>query len=211
MHHLKRFAPLISLLLLTAALVFIWHEIEHIEYAQIRSALHRVPLSSILIAVGLTILNYLVLIGYDYLAVRSIGKPVPLRFIAVASFVGFSTSYNFSSLLGGPAIRFRFYSKWGFTPQELVRIIVMIGVTYWVGVAFLGSILFIIENIPVPERIRFFTGSTRWLGGILAAIVCAYLVWVARQKGGWRIGDTEITPPSIVLTGQQRSRWRWSF
>jgi len=208
MHYLKRFAPWISLLILIAALVFIWHEIEHIQYGQVRAALHRISASSVLIAVGLTVLNYLVLVGYDYLAVRSIGRAVPFRFVAVASFVGFSTSYNFSSLLGGPAIRYRFYSKWGFTPQELVRIIVMIGATYWVGVAFLGSVLFIIENIPFPDRLQVFKGtpsliSTRGVGWILAAIVAAYLVWIARSKGGWRIGDTEINPPSIGLTAQQ--------
>jgi phosphatidylglycerol lysyltransferase len=201
--HLKRFAPAISLLLLTAALVFIWHEIEHIQYAQVRSALHRVPRSAIAIAVVLTILNYLVLIAYDYLAVRSIGKSVPLRFIAIASFVGFSTSYNFSSLLGGPAIRFRFYSKWGFTPQELVGIMVMIGATYWVGVAFLGSILFIIEDMPLPTRLPFSTGSTRWIGCILAVIVSAYLAWVVSQKSVWRIGGAKLTPPSVSLTVQQ--------
>lgn len=208
MHHLKRFAPWISLLILIAALFFIWHEIEHIQYGQVRSALHRIPVFSVSIAVVLTALNYLVLVGYDYLAVRSIGRPVPFRFVAIASFVGFSTSYNFSSLLGGPAIRYRFYSKWGFTPQELVRIIVMIGVTYWVGVAFLGSVLFIVENIRFPDRLQVFKSypallSTQGIGWILAAVVAAYLVWVVRQKGGWRIGDTEIKPPSIGLTAQQ--------
>ncbi|MFN7627858.1 MAG: hypothetical protein ACK5PZ_13585, partial [Pirellula sp.] len=208
MHHLKRFAPWISLLILIAALVFIWHEIEHIQYGQVRSALHRIPVLSILMAVALTALNYLVLVGYDYLAVRSIGRPVPLRFVAIASFVGFSTSYNFSSLLGGPAIRYRFYSKWGFTPQELVRIIVMIGVTYWVGVASLGAVLFIVENMPFPDQLQVFKSypsllSTQGIGWILAAVVAAYLVWVVRQKGGWRIGDTEVKPPSIGLTAQQ--------
>ena len=46
----------------------------------IRASLAAIPAGRIWTAVVLTALNYVVLIGYDYLAVRSIGHPLPSRY-----------------------------------------------------------------------------------------------------------------------------------
>ena len=62
----------------------------------------------------LTVLNYAILVGYDWFAVRWVGeKDLPLRKIALASFTGYAFSYNFGATLFGTSIRYRLYSAWG--------------------------------------------------------------------------------------------------
>lgn len=59
-----------------------------------------IPLSRLLLAIGLTVVNYVILVNYDWLAVRYIGHPLSLARVALASFVGYVSSNNFGMLLG---------------------------------------------------------------------------------------------------------------
>ena len=55
MQFLKRYSFLIPIALLIVALFFIWHELAHLKFSDIRSALHQSPASSIGLAIALTI------------------------------------------------------------------------------------------------------------------------------------------------------------
>ena len=79
------------------------------------------------------IVNYIILVGYDWLALKAIHKSLPLPRVGLVSLVGQAVSYNFGALLGGTSVRYRFYSAWGFSLVEIVRLVLMLAVTFWVG------------------------------------------------------------------------------
>ena len=61
-----------------------------------------------------TVLNYLILTGYDQLAFLYIRRPIAKWQIAMASFVGYAIANNVGfALLSGTSARYRFYSRWG--------------------------------------------------------------------------------------------------
>jgi phosphatidylglycerol lysyltransferase len=185
---------------LIASLILLWHELAHLHYADIRAAINRIATAKVALAVLFTVANYLVLIGYDYLAVKSIGRPIPLKSVALASFVGFATSYNFSTLFGGPAIRYRFYGKWGFSTNELIRILGMIGITFWIGACALAGVLFTVLNEKIPESLRLPIASTRPIGIVLFVFVIGYLVVLARSGDTLRLWRFYFPLPSLKLT-----------
>ena len=68
----------------------------------------------VLAALALTLLGHLVHVGYDLLALRYAGHPVPLRRIAFGSLVTYSVSAvtGFTGVVGA-SLRYRFWSAWG--------------------------------------------------------------------------------------------------
>nr|HPM83274.1 YbhN family protein [Candidatus Anammoximicrobium sp.] len=113
----------VVVLIFAGAAWLLYHELKHYRVRDIRHSLGMIPAGRVWLAIGLTALNYLVLIGYDFLAVRSIRHPLPLGQIALASFTGFATSYNFGALLGGTSVRYRLYSAWGLSAVDIVRLV----------------------------------------------------------------------------------------
>src|SRR3954466_6055540 len=92
---LHRIAPVLVTVLFTAAVYLLYRKVSHYNFAEIRNAVYQIPRTQILLSFVPTVCNYMILIGYDLLAVKSIGHPLPLRRVALASFIGFATTYNF--------------------------------------------------------------------------------------------------------------------
>ena len=124
------------------------------------------------------VINYMILVGYDWLALKAIHKQLPLPRVALVSFVGQAVSYNFGALLGGTSVRYRFYSAWGFSLTDIVRLVLMLAVTFWVGALGLCGIIFMIAPPVIPDELlrHMPIADVRILGVILFMVACSYLV-----------------------------------
>ena len=129
-------------------------------------------------SIGLMIVNYIILVGYDWLALKAIHKSLPLPRVGLVSLVGQAVSYNFGALLGGTSVRYRFYSAWGFSLAEIVRLVLMLAVTFWVGALGLCGVVFLLAPPVIPDELlaKMPIHDVRFLGGILLAIALSYLV-----------------------------------
>ena len=92
--------------------------------------------------------------------------------------MGQAVSYNFGALLGGTSVRYRFYSAWGFSLVEIVRLVLMLAVTFWVGALGLCGVVFLLAPPVIPDELlaKMPIHDVRFLGGILLAIALSYLV-----------------------------------
>ena len=88
----------------------------------------------VLLAFGLTAVNFIVLAGYDILALNYIGHPLPPYRPVLASFAGnaFSNTIGLSTLAGS-TVRYRLYSSWGLSAGEIAKIVVFTTLTLWLG------------------------------------------------------------------------------
>ena len=98
--------------------------------------------------------------------------------MGLVSLVGQAVSYNFGALLGGTSVRYRFYSAWGFSLAEIVRLVLMLAVTFWVGALGLCGVVFLLAPPVIPDELlaKMPIHDVRFLGGILLAIALSYLV-----------------------------------
>ena len=173
---IRRWAgPVLVLVVLAAALTLLYRELHKYHYHEVKESISKIPGWRLAACLGLTALNYLLLIGYDLIAIRSIGHPLPLPKVALASFAGFATSYNFGALLGGTPVRIRLYSSFGMSAAEIVRMMVAIGTTFWMGVFALAGLIFVVDPFPVPESLHLAVSSMRPIGIVLVALAAAYL------------------------------------
>src|SRR6476646_6613279 len=147
---LKRALPaLIGLLLFAAALAILRQELHAVTWHDLTAEVLRTPPARLGLALLLTVLNYTVLIGYDFLAIAYIGKRLSLDRIALASFLAYAISNNVGfAMLSGTSVRYRFYTRWGLTAAELSRVVVANATTFWVGLLLLSGASLALSRLP---------------------------------------------------------------
>lgn len=151
----------------------------------------------LLLALGLTAANFIVLAGYDILALNYIGHPLPPHRPVLASFAGnaFSNTIGLSTLAGS-TVRYRLYSSWGLSPGEIAKIVIFTTLTLWLGLFAIGGITFTLKPLPLPDWVSLPFTTTRPLGFILLLAPLAYLYAAAKKETPWRIGKlTLLLPP----------------
>jgi len=151
----------------------------------------------VLLAFGLTAVNFIVLAGYDILALNYIGHPLPPYRPVLASFAGnaFSNTIGLSTLAGS-TVRYRLYSSWGLSAGEIAKIVVFTTLTLWLGLFSIGGIVFTAKPLPLPGWVTLPFSTTRPLGIILLLAPVAYLYAAAKKETPWRIGKlTLLLPP----------------
>jgi len=193
----------VVLLIFAGAAWLLYHELRHYRVRDIRHSLRMIPASRVGLAVGLAALNYLILIGYDFLAIRSIRHPLGLGRIALASFTGFATSFNFGALLGGTSVRYRLYSAWGLSAVDILRLVLMLGLTFWFGIFGLAGVLFLIDPFPIPAALALPFATVRPLGWGLLALTIGYLGLSVFWKRPIRFRNTQVSLPGPGISALQ--------
>ncbi|HEX2309577.1 MAG TPA: hypothetical protein VHH91_02570, partial [Vicinamibacterales bacterium] len=133
-------SPFLGLLLFAAALWVLNREVRHLSLHGLSEAIRNLPRSGVALAFVFTILNYVILTGYDQLAFVYIGRTISRWQVAMASFVGYAIANNVGfALLSGTSARYRFYSRWGLSGGDISRVVVFYSGTFWLGLIVLGS------------------------------------------------------------------------
>jgi phosphatidylglycerol lysyltransferase len=176
-----------------AALAVLKHELAHYNYRDIERSLAEIPRGHLLLALALTVVNYWVLGGYDYLGLTFLGRNLGYRRVALASFLTYASSHNFGALLGGTSMRYRIYSSWGLSALEIAKLVGFCGLTFSLGVCALGGVALSIGSPVVADAVGLRPLDLRLVGAALLTGVLAYVAITAlgrlpaalqrRQKG----------------------------
>ena len=117
---LQRRRPYTGFVMFLAAIRIVHHELKLHGIAEISSGLEQVPVSVILLGILLTGIDDLCLTGYDFMALRHLGRSLRPRNVILASLVRFSISKNTGQvMISGSFMRYRFYSLWGLSDREI--------------------------------------------------------------------------------------------
>jgi phosphatidylglycerol lysyltransferase len=109
-----RLALAATAVIFCAALAVLYREFASITPREVLARLAAMPAHWVLAAVALTAASYLLLTGYDFLALRYVGRRLRLRDVLLASFTAFAFSNNLGfQLLSGGSTRYRVYSSLG--------------------------------------------------------------------------------------------------
>ena len=201
---LRILQPSIVLAVFVAAVWLLYRELSDFQYEEFQEGLKDIDARDIAWAIGLTILNYVILFGYDYLAIRYLKHPLPAWKLMLASFVGNVASLNFGSLLGGTSVRYRFYSLWKFSGLEILQLVVILGLTFWLGVCLLAGIVFLAADFPIPAKLadRLPVADVQIVGAVLIALVAGYLAVCALRRRPLKVFKAEVPlpPPWLSLS-----------
>ncbi len=192
--------PLFVVTVMVAALWTLHRQLHQYHLRDILNSLAAIPPRRIVLATALTITNYLVLVGYDWLGLRYIRHPMNLGRITLAAFLGYAVGNNFGTLLGGSTIRVRLYTAWGLSAEEIVKLVLMLSTTFWIGLFALAGVVFVIDPLPIPSGLHLPFVSTTPLGLALGSLSAAYLILCAFWREPLTIGQWRYSLPPVRLS-----------
>ena len=194
---------LIFALFVVGIMVF-YRQIQHINPHDLLAQLKALPVSKFILAFIFTLGGYLALVGYDWSALRYIGKKLPLPFIAFTSFIGYSLSNTIGiSWLSGGAVRYRLYSRVGLSSKEIALIIAFCVVGFGIGEVLVGGLALVIHPFVFADYFSIPSWIVRTVAFISLGFVVGSLVLRSRRNGEikWKQSTFKI-PSTQILTGQ---------
>ena len=190
-------------LVFAGSLWVIARELRGFQYAEVWAYLTDLPASNVFLALGLTALTFVVLAGYDTLALRYVGAGLSTRRVAFSAFIGYAVSQAIGNpILTGGSVRYRLYSIWGLTPADVAKAILFAGISFWLGFFALGGGVFSFAPIGLAETFEL-PVPPAVLGGLCFLPVGAYVgLAVFREKPFTLWGWTLEAPPLWMLPVQ---------
>lgn len=205
----RRFAWLgmiASALILCASAYVLWRIGREISVEKLTTAFYSTERWLLASAALLTGVSYLLLTGYDALALRQMRLKIPYRITALASFTSYAVSFNLGfPLVTGGAVRYWIYASRGLSASQVASLTVIAGITFWLG---MGAVLsWTLLSEAEAAAFLFNTKiSLVYLAGIAALVIIAgYFGFiggkrrVARLQGwrlelpGWRLSLAQMT------------------
>jgi phosphatidylglycerol lysyltransferase len=201
---LKRLTPLLGLGLFAMAAVVLYRQLQAYRLHDILSWIRAMPSGQVWTAVLLTIGSYLVMTGYDLLALRYIRHPLALGKIALASFLGYAFSNNVGfSMIAGASVRYRLYSAWGLSAVEITKVVLFCTTSLWLGFFLLSGAVFMTQPLTLPQSLHWPVDAVRPLGAVLLVIALFYFGATMMGKKALALRDWRFSLPSWRLAGAQ--------
>lgn len=190
-----------SVALFGLALYIIGRTLSEISYADLVGAIRETSAQQVFGALALTTLSYVVLTGYDVVALRHIGAYAPYRVSALASFASCAISFNLGfPIITSAAVRFWVYSRAQLTALQVATVTVFAGVTFWLGMTMMVGVGLVAgaEALAQLDRLPVFLHFL--LGVAICAGVAGYCVWTALARRHIRLRGLVLELPPLVPT-----------
>jgi uncharacterized membrane protein YbhN (UPF0104 family) len=169
---------------------------------QLEASVRSFPLERMAAAGGFAALSYFCLTFFDWLGLRYVGRPLPWRKAALASFCSLSIGHNIGmSALSSGAVRYRFYSRWGLTNGQIAKLILFCALTVAIGLRTLAGVALLVRSAQAGAVSGL--GQPAIVGIALAclSLIVAYLAFAAygRAPRLMRRWGLDIPPLPIAL------------
>lgn len=203
---LRRFLRILGLLSVLSifgfALYILQRELHDVHWRDIRTELRSFSSTRLFFAGLCVIVSYTCLTLYDYLAFYYLQRKQRYLRVAPASFITYVISHNVGfSFLGASAMRFRFYSAWSMTSEQIAKIIFFCSWSFWLGLLGLGGGILVFSGRSATPLLMVAPLGLRLLGTIFLGLLAAYLgACFFHGRVRFRNWEMEMPPPRIALS-----------
>ncbi|TDL87981.1 bifunctional lysylphosphatidylglycerol flippase/synthetase MprF [Meridianimarinicoccus aquatilis] len=161
------------------------------------------PPHVLLLALCATAVGYTALLGYDWLALRFIGRKLPPRVVAFGGFLGYAFGNTIGvSVVSGGAVRYRIYSAFGLNAFEVTAVSTYIAMALGTGLTLIGltALSFhpaiAVPYLPLSPSLISFTAAASVLVAVGAIL---WVSWSGISQKVWRFELSLPEPKSLGL------------
>ena len=194
----RALSSVVGLALFLAALVVLWHQLSEVTWRALLADVAATPRTALLLALLLTSLSYITLSGYDFVAMSYIRKSLPRAHVGWVSFLAYAVANNVGfAALSGASVRYRFYTRWGLTAEDLSLVVLSNVVACWVGLLMLGGV----SLVSAPHAVATLPWP-RWtvpVGWLFIGVAVAYVILVAIWRAPVRVRGFSVPSPRVPL------------
>ncbi|WP_414157204.1 lysylphosphatidylglycerol synthase domain-containing protein [Pseudomonas sp. BNK-15] len=193
----KRLLTLLFIVLIPALLYML---ARNLDWNEVRQSLVAYKPSTLIIGLGLALCSYLTFAGYDLLARAYTGHHLPARQVLPVAFVCYAFNLNFTTWVGGVALRYRLYGRLSLDTGTITKILTLGLLTNWMGYMLLAGTVFALRLVKLPENWAVGVTGLQMIGFLLLGVALAYLLACGfAKRRTWRVREHEITLPSLRL------------
>lgn len=195
--------------ILTAALfamgmLALYHLLRPVDLKQVMAQVRGTQWHIIAVALLATFTGYAAMIGYDWSALRYLGKRLPLPTIMTGGFLGYAlgNTIGIGPVTGG-AVRYRIYSALGLTGYDIAAIAIFGSVAFGLGAGVIGFGALAYHPDALKSLMPVNPSVSRWIGigALLAALVL--IIAIGLRKSEIQIRGHRFRLPSLgLMTGQ---------
>jgi glycosyltransferase 2 family protein len=196
---------IVSFGLFVVALGVLYFVVDGLDAEKVRAAFARADRKQILLAMSFTAISYLMLTGYDWIALKEVTTlQIRYRIAALASFTSYAVSFTLGfPLLTAATVRYWIYSSVGLGAKAIASLTLIAGITFWLGMGVvLGSVM-----IAAPAATATFTRLPVSMNILVGIAVCAavafYLLLVKRGNRRMAIQGWQLRLPGVDVTIKQ--------
>lgn len=200
-----KLAPvLIGLALFIAGISALYRILAPIHLHDVLAQARAMPTARLLAALAATFAGYVALIGYDWSALRYLGKKIPFRIVAIGGFLGYSFGNTVGvSAISGGAVRFRIYSAFGLSGFEVAAVSTFVSLAFGLGITVVGLTALAVHPYALSGLIALPPVQIRVLAGGTALLIVGVMNWLGATGKSLKIRKFEVPAPSPgILYGQ---------
>jgi len=172
----------------------------NVDWNEVYRTLRDYNAITLLLAGAATLASYLVYGFYDVLGKHYVQHHMPVRQILPVTFVCYAFNLNLTAWVGGIALRFRLYSRFGLRASQITRIFTLSILTNWLGYIALAGLVFAVGWVAPPAEWEVSDTALHLLAGALLLVAAAYVMACGfSRRRHWKVRDHEIQLPSLRL------------
>lgn len=173
-----------------------------IDWSEVLTAVRALPLATVALAAAVAVAAHAVYMTYDLLARRHVGHRLGTGRTAAIAGVCFAFNLNLGALVGGVALRYRLYGRFGLPASVITRILGFSLLTNWMGYAALAGAFFTSGLVDLPDDAPVSSTALRAFGAVLLLVVAAFLAacrWSRRRRWDVRGHAVELPRARMAL------------
>ncbi|KKK82109.1 hypothetical protein LCGC14_2806680, partial [marine sediment metagenome] len=200
----KHAALIITVLLFLAGTYALYSLISPLDIRAVLRQLRATPSGLVLAAIAATGVGYAALVGYDWSALRYLGKRVPLPTIALGGFLGyaFGNTIGLSAVSGG-AVRYRIYSALGLDAYDVAAVSSFAAISYGFGATVIGLVALAVNPHALGGVTQIDPAMLRIMALIAVAAALGTLAVLSIRGGTLRVGRFSLRAPTLSDLGRQ--------
>lgn len=189
----------LALFALSLAILHRWAA--NVGLAELHRELAEFSLVRILLAILATALSFSALVGYEYYAVRYVGRKMATPVVALYSFITQSIAHAVGfAIFVGATIRYKLYAPAGFTILDIAKIQVFFTTTFGLGAMTLIGAVLVIEPGPLENALGLPHLLWRAVGVALLTAVLAFVTVGAHLRRPLNLFGHLIALPGPKVT-----------
>ena len=175
-----------------------------VNFKDVMTQVRGTPWNIIALALLATFTGYAALIGYDWSALRYLGKKLPFPVITTGGFLGYALGNTIGAgPVTGGAVRYRIYASLGLSGYDIAAIAVFGSLAFGLGATLVGFGALAYHPYALQSLTTLSPTTLRWIGIVALVVSLGLLATLAFRRSEIRLrGHSFKTPSFGLLSGQ---------
>lgn len=166
--------------------------------------LDAIPWGTIWLAAVSTFFGYAALVGYEWSALRYIGKSIPTPLLVAGSMTAYAMSNTVGmAVLTGGVVRHRIYHGLKLDIADIALISSFCALFFGLGVTVIGLVALMVQPAALSQVIPIDVTVVRTIACVALVLILLLVFWLSRSRKALTVGRFRLAMPELNILAAQ--------